>query len=362
LEITKMKIVMPIAWAVVTMAILATALPNGYSQQLPSPPLTTSKTMNYSIALHGGAGPYPKSNSSEAVESRRKALKTALQTGVEILSKGGAAIDAVEQVVLVLENDPQFNAGVGAVFNAAGGHELDASIMDGRDMSCGAVAGVSRVKNPISLARLVMRKTPHVLLIGEGAESFAREMQVEMVEPSYFDTERTRRAFEQLKAEANSHGNWRSNSRLEIHEIDTGSYHGTVGCVALDSAGNLAAATSTGGMTNKQFGRVGDSPIIGAGTYADNRTCAVSCTGIGEQFIRHAVAYDVAARLKYRGTSLQEAVREILISQLQRGDGGVIAIDSSGAITMQYNTPSMARAAADSTGRFEVFWSEETSR
>ena len=314
--------------------------------------------MKYAIAIHGGAGPNPKKFTEESLESRRASMHKALEIGVAILKQGGESIDAVEKVVRFLEDDPQFNAGVGAVFNSAGGHELDASIMDGRNLACGAVAGVRTVKNPISLARKVMTETRHVLFAGDGAEEFAKTMGVELVEPSHFDTKRTREAFNRIKAELGEHGSWQKETKLDLQEVDTGSYHGTVGCVALDSNGNLAAATSTGGMTNKQFGRVGDSPIVGAGTYADNKTCAVSCTGHGEQYIRNAVAYDVCAQVKYRGYTIGKAVDDVLKNRLEDGAGGIIVVDKDGNIAMEFTTAGMARSAADSSGRFDVLWGE----
>lgn len=318
-----------------------------------------SPEIKYAIVIHGGAGSSPKQFSKEANEKRSASMRKALEIGTEVLKSGGTSLDAVEKVVLFLENDPQFNAGVGAVYNAAGSHELDASIMDGQSKACGAVAGVSTVKNPISLARMVMTETRHVLLAGQGAEEFAKKMKVELVEPSHFDTPRSRakwekrqRALEEAQQDADNA------DQANLLDEDTGSYQGTVGCVALDSHGNLAAATSTGGMTAKQFGRVGDSPIIGAGTYADNESCGVSCTGVGEEYIRNAVAYDVSARMKYKGESVDEAVQAILSETLEQGDGGIIAISHDGQISMRFNTAGMARAAADSTGRFEVLWDE----
>lgn len=319
----------------------------------------SSQKMKYAIAIHGGAGPNPKNFTKASIESRRASMHKALEIGVQVLKEGGTSLEAVEKVVMFLENDSQFNAGVGAVFNSAGSHELDASIMNGRDLSCGAVAGVSIVKNPISLARMVMTETRHVLLAGNGAEEFARTMKVGLVEPSHFDTERTREAFQRIKAKLGDTGSWSKDTKLDLQEVDTGSYHGTVGCVALDADGNLAAATSTGGMTNKQFGRVGDSPIVGAGTYADNKTCAVSCTGHGEQYIRNAVAYDVSAQMKYRNFSAKQAVEDVLKNRLKPGAGGIIVVDKEGQIAMDFSTAAMARAAADSNGRFEVFWGED---
>lgn len=316
----------------------------------------TPQQRDWAIAIHGGAGSSPENFSDEANASRRQAMENALLIGVKILQLGGSSLDAVEAVIHHLEDDPQFNAGRGSVFNADGRHELDASIMDGRDKSCGAVAGVSNVKNPISLARLVMTDTRHVLLAGTGAEQFAASQEVDLVDNEYFDTPATKKRWQEFLEQRDS-GTDKDSDQAAL-ALDTGSYYGTVGCVALDSDGNLAAGTSTGGMTNKKFGRVGDSPIVGAGTYADNRSCAVSCTGIGEEFIRNAVAYDVAARMKYSGATVEQAVTDILGDQLRPGDGGIIAIDKYGQVFMDFNTGGMARAAADSTGVSEVIWVE----
>jgi len=325
----------------------------------------TNASRSYAIAIHGGAGSSPEMFSAEANQQRFDAMEAALMKGKEILAKGGSSLDAVETVVRFLEDDPQFNAGRGAVFNADSRHELDASIMDGSTLACGAVAGVTTIKNPISLARLVMTDTPHVLLSASGADQFGKSKNVTQVENTWFDTPATLKRWKEIQEKQNpseqaEHSIKRKD--LEIIDMDTGSYMGTVGCVALDSQGNLAAATSTGGMTNKRFGRVGDSPIIAAGTYADNNTCAVSCTGIGEEFIRHVVAYDVAARMKYKSSSLEDAVKDILAHELPKAAGGIIAVDKDGRISMEFSTRGMARAAADSTGRFEVLWHEPRSK
>ena len=254
----------------------------------------------------------------------RAALRVALQAGYEILDGGGTAVDAVTAAVRVLEDDSLFNAGKGAVFTNQGTNELDAAIMDGATLQAGAVAGVKRVKNPISLARLVMEESPHVFLVGEGAEAFGREHGIEEVDPSYFYSEE----------------NWRS-----LQDARGDAVMGTVGAVARDREGHLAAATSTGGMTNKLFGRVGDAPVIGAGTYASDASCAVSATGHGEFFIRNVVAREVCARLEYLGESLQEAAHEIIMERLveQGGDGGMIGIDRDGHIALITNTHGMHR-------------------
>jgi beta-aspartyl-peptidase (threonine type) len=298
---------------------------------------------NFAIALHGGAGQSPQEETAKAVEA---SLTKALDIGVDVLKQGGTSLDAVEQVIRSLEDDPLFNAGRGAVFNAAGQHELDASIMDGKTLGCGGVAALRTVRHPISLARLVMEKTPHVLLATDGAEKFADEMgaKVERVENSWFSTEKRRQELERA----------RKKDGKQAMNVTTELRHSTVGCVALDTHGNLAAGTSTGGRTNKKFGRVGDSPIIGAGTYANNATCAVSGTGLGEQFIRHSVAFNISARMAFMKQSLKDAVHEVLYKTLDPDDGGLIALGSDGTIVMDFTTAGMARAAADSSGFREI--------
>jgi beta-aspartyl-peptidase (threonine type) len=299
----------------------------------------------FAIAIHGGAGQSPKEDTAAAVEA---SLAKALDIGVGVLKKEGTSLDAVEQVIRFLEDDPLFNAGRGAVFNAAGQHELDASIMDGKTLGCGGVAAVKTVRHPISLARLVMEKTKHVLLTSDGAEKFADETgsAIERVENTWFSTEKRREELEKARrAEAN---------KKQAQTTPEDRHYGTVGCVALDMHGNLAAGTSTGGRTNKKYGRVGDSPIAGAGTYANNATCAVSGTGLGEQFIRHAVAFNISARMAYLRQPLKEAVAEVLHKTLNKDDGGVIALGADGTIVMDFSTAGMARAAADSNGLREI--------
>jgi beta-aspartyl-peptidase (threonine type) len=293
----------------------------------------------FAIALHGGAGKSPTDEDAPAV---MKAMNEALDRGVKELEAGGSSLNAVEKVIRFLEDDEHFNAGKGAAFNSADGHELDASIMNGKNRACGAVAAVRTVKNPISLARLVLEKSKHVLFTSDGAEKFADEMgdKIERVDNSSFNTERQKKNLKDARKRA-------------TRAVET-PYYGTVGCVALDSAGDLAAGTSTGGITNKKPGRIGDSPIIGAGTYADNATCAISCTGTGEQFIRHAVAHDIHSRLAYLKQPLGKAVEEVLYKTLSAGDGGLIALTADGDIVMEYTTEGMARAAADSSGLREV--------
>jgi len=296
----------------------------------------------YAIAIHGGAGVIERNTPEGERDAYLASLSSALQSGRERLARGDNALDVVEAVVRLLEDDPLFNAGKGAVFTADGKHELDASIMDGRTLACGAVAGVRTVKNPISLARLVMERTPHVLLAGEGAEQFATGMGVDRVDPTYFDTPHRQKALEK----------W-----LEEHkqaDAPPPKSRGTVGCVALDRSGHLAAATSTGGMTGKRFGRVGDAPVIGAGTYACDATCAVSCTGTGEEFIRNAAAFQVSAIMQYTGADVTKAARMVIFDRLKPDDGGLIAVSRTGEIAMPYSTLGMFRGAADSSGRFDV--------
>ncbi|MFO0857649.1 MAG: isoaspartyl peptidase/L-asparaginase [Phycisphaerales bacterium] len=311
----------------------------------------------FAIAIHGGAGVIDQLTASpEQTQEYLGALEAALRVGRDELAKGGTALDACEKVVRVLEDDPKFNAGRGAVYTADGRHELDASIMDGKTLKAGAVAGVKTVKNPISLARLVMQNTRHILLAGDGAEEFATKMNVERVPNSYFDTEYRYKVLQEVLEEQ------KKQSMLDDGSSDVAnaaslyqdSYRGTVGCVALDTQGNLAVATSTGGLTAKRWGRIGDSPIIGAGTYANNKTCAVSGTGSGEQFIRHTVARDVAALMEYKGMTANQAASEVVFNRLNKDDGGVIVVSHTGEIALVFSTPGMFRGAADSNGRFEV--------
>ncbi len=294
----------------------------------------------HAIAIHGGAGTLSAADlTPESDRAYRSGLERALRAGYAILERDGASLDAVVAAVQALEDDPLFNAGRGAVVAANGQHELDASIMDGRDLRAGAVAGVRHVRSPIELARLVMERSPHVMLSGPGAEEFALEQGLAPVANSYFATVRRR-----LELERMLHG-----------EIEAGreSLMGTVGAVALDAHGNLAAATSTGGMTGKKWGRVGDSPIIGAGTYAANDCCAVSATGHGEYFIRAAVAHEIASLMRYKGMGVAAAANEVVMNQLVRlgGDGGVIAIGRDGSIAMPFNSEGMLRGSMDSSRR-----------
>ncbi|MEX0929812.1 MAG: isoaspartyl peptidase/L-asparaginase [Balneolales bacterium] len=308
----------------------------------------------YAIALHGGAGAIAKNIDEEVKAGYLASLSEALKLGEELLREGGSSLDAVSNAVRYLEDDPRFNAGRGAVYTSEGSHELDASIMDGRDLAIGAVAGVRTVKNPILLARKVMEESPHVLFAGDGAERFADQTGVERVEESYFHTGRRSRQLDRARRqEAVLLDHSQEDINPKGYDMDENKM-GTVGAVALDRQGNLAAATSTGGMTNKQPGRVGDSPIAGAGTYADNQTAAVSGTGAGEEFIRHAVAYQVTALMEYKGLSLDEAASHVIFEKLEPGDGGIIAIGKDGSIAMPFSTTGMFRGAANSEGLFEV--------
>jgi beta-aspartyl-peptidase (threonine type) len=313
---------------------------------LPAPAADGDEPM-ISIAIHGGAGVIGRSSmTAENERAYRADLERALDAGYAVLEKGGTSLDAVVASVKILEDSPLFNAGKGAVFNHAGVNELDASIMDGATERAGAVAGLRHVKNPIELARLVMEKSPHVMLVGEGAEEFALEQGVDLVPGSYFYTERRWKQLEEAQ---------KAERTASLPKQDVG-FFSTVGAVARDANGNLAAATSTGGMTNKRWGRVGDSPIIGAGTYADNDSCAVSATGSGEYFIRAVAAHEICARVRLAGVSAAEAARDVVQGKLKEigGDGGVIVVDKDGRISLEFNTEGMFRGARDSAGRREV--------
>lgn len=298
------------------------------------------------IAIHGGAGTLSRSNISPEQEAAyHAALAEILRAGQRVLAEGGSALDAVSLAVDLLEDNPLFNAGHGAVFTSAESHELDAAVMDGRDLRAGAVACVSRIKRPLRAARAVMERSEHVLMAGPGAEAFAASQGLELVDPSYFSTE-FRRA--QLKrAQAADVTVLDHDGGQDQRPLDETRKFGTVGAVALDVQGNLAAATSTGGMTNKRPGRVGDSPLIGAGTYADNRTAAISCTGSGEMFIRANAAFDVCARMAYGGLSLERAAEAVVMQALPAidGRGGLIAVDAQGHVCLPFNTEGMYRGS-----------------
>ena len=303
---------------------------------------------NIAIAIHGGAGTILKSSlTPELEQSYKNALQEALDVGYEILEKGNSSTDAVEAAVTSLEDCPLFNAGKGSVFTAEGMHEMDASIMEGASLQAGAVSAISGVKNPIKLSRLIMEKSDHVFLTGKGAEDFAKEMRCDFESKDYF--------FNEFR-----HQQWLSVKDTDKFQLDHSApkdeKFGTVGAVALDQNGNIAAATSTGGMTNKKYGRVGDSPMIGSGNYANNKTCAVSCTGSGEYFIRAVVAYDVSSLIEHKGMSLQEATHLVVKKRLKEigGDGGLIAIDAKGNISLEFNTEGMYRGQKNAAGTNEV--------
>src|SRR5437870_607769 len=304
------------------------------------------------LVVHGGAGTISRSEMTAQREREYRAgLEQALAAGYEILKRGGSSLDATEAAVRVLEDDPHFNAGKGAVFTSAGTNEMDAAIMDGKTLAAGAVASLKHIKNPISLARLVMEKSGHVMMDGDGAEAFAKENRIELVDQKYFFTQERWEALEKIKAAEKS----RTGTAGKAFIITDQDRHGTVGAVALDRNGNLAAATSTGGTTNKRPGRVGDSPVIGAGTYANNATCAVSCTGDGEFFIRAAVAHQVSALMELRGMSLPEAAERALArAQKLGGNGGLIAIDKNGNVALPFNTSGMYRGYLGEDGKFVI--------
>ncbi len=306
----------------------------------------------YAIAIHGGAGTILKNTMTpEKEKAYLDGLKNAIEAGETILKNGGSSLDAVEKAVRSLEDNPLFNAGKGAVFSNAGKNEMDASIMNGADLSAGAVAGISNIKNPISLAKGIMQKSEHVFLAGNGAIEFAHLIGSEFEEDAYF-FEQMR--FDQLQQAKQSDGVFLDHTTDKFEHGEK--KFGTVGAVALDIHGNLAAGTSTGGMTNKKFGRVGDSPIIGAGTYANNETCAISCTGHGEFFIRSVVAHDISCLIEYKGLSLQEACDFVVMDKLVKigGEGGLIAIDKNGNIEMPFNSEGMYRAKKSEDGELFI--------
>jgi beta-aspartyl-peptidase (threonine type) len=309
------------------------------------------QTKKLGLVIHGGAGTIERSKMTpEKERGYRAGLERALAAGYEVLKRGGSSLSATEAAVRVLEDDPHFNAGRGAVFTDAGTNEMDAAIMDGKTLRAGAVASLKHIKNPVSLARLVMEKSGHVMMDGKGAEAFAAANGFKLVDQKYFFTEERWEALQKIRSAEKSRGG--PGKKFIITDQDR---HGTVGAVALDQSGNLAAATSTGGTTNKRSGRVGDSPVIGAGTYANNATCAVSATGDGEYFIRATVAHDVSTLMEYRGMSLEEAAQTVLSKVAKLGGtGGLIAIDGRGNVALPFNTSGMYRGYADPTGKFVV--------
>jgi L-asparaginase / beta-aspartyl-peptidase len=311
--------------------------------------MSSAKENKIGLVVHGGAGTMERGKmSSQHEREYRAGIESALRAGWEILQRGGSALDATEAAVRTFEDDPLFNAGKGSVFNADGVNEMDAAIMDGKTLRAGAVANLQHVKNPINLARLVMEKSPHVLMAGEGAERFAKEHGVELVDAKYFFTQNRWDALQKTKAAEKAGGS--GDKRFFLTDQDL---HGTVGAVALDRNGNLAAATSTGGKTNKLSGRIGDTPVIGAGTYANNATCAVSGTGDGEFFIMATAAHDVSALMEYSHKTLEQAGLAVInkVGKLG-GSGGLIAIDKNGKITLPFNTSGMYRGYVDPNGKF----------
>ncbi|TAD95211.1 MAG: isoaspartyl peptidase/L-asparaginase [Bacteroidetes bacterium] len=314
-----------------------------------SVPVLFAQKNKIAIAIHGGAGTIKKENMTPELEkSYHEILKLALDSGYLVLEKGGTSLDAIEVTIKILENSPLFNAGKGAVFANNGKNELDAAIMDGKTLKAGAVAGLTTIKNPIMAAKEVMLNSKHVLLTGEGAEVFAKKQGLQSVDPNYFHTDKR---FEQLQktkaAEQDTTGS------IKVEKTDK---YGTVGAVALDQYGNLAAGTSTGGMNNKKYGRVGDTPIIGAGTYANNETCAISCTGHGEFFIRAVVAYDISALMEYKNLSLKKASEKVVLEKLVKmgGEGGLIAIDKNGNVSLPFNSEGMYRGYKKANGELKT--------
>ena len=322
------------------------------NQQVPGGKLTQKKS-TWSIAIHGGAGGPSGRWTDEQKQDRIIGLKSALKKGTEMLEQSTSAVDVVQAVVQILEDDPNFNAGRGAVLDSVGHVSLDASIMDGSDLSCGAVAGVTKVRNPIALARAVRDKTPHVFLCGEPADLFAKEIGLPLESLDYFKTQEQTENWGKWKQKQAAKDASTSKNEHDARE-DRLFYLGTVGCVVRDQHGNLAAATSTGGLLGKRYGRVGDSPLIGAGTYAKNATCAISCTGVGELYIKHHIASAVSSRMEYLHESLNASVKVAIHTTLPVDSGGLIAVDADGNIELQFNTPIMARGQAKSDGTFQV--------
>lgn len=316
---------------------------------------TNQKTNQFAIVIHGGAGTILKKNMTPEKEAAYKAkLTEAITVGHTLLKNGATSLEAVEKTIQVLEDSPLFNAGKGAVFTNAGTNELDASIMDGKTLNAGAIAGVKDIKNPISAAKLVMTNSEHVMLSGEGASKFAKEQGLEIVDPSYFYTENRYKSLERvLEAEKKKE----VDKTTAFYDSDIkDSKFGTVGCVALDKFGNITAGTSTGGMTNKRYNRIGDAPIIGAGTYANNASCGVSSTGWGEYFIRAMVAHDISALMEYKGMTLKQAAQEVIQNKLTKlgGTGGIVALDKDGNMVFEFNTEGMYRAMMNEQGDLTV--------
>ncbi len=312
----------------------------------------TTSEPTFGLVIHGGAGTILKENMTDSMEQAyRTVLEKAIRAGHDILKTGGAAMEAVTASINIMEDSPLFNAGKGAVFTHEETNELDASVMDGATLNAGAVAGVTRVRNPIDLAVQVMDNSDHVMLAGTGAEVFAQTRGIELVDPEYFYTERRFNSLQRIKEKEKTELD-HDGSAAAYDPFIKDSKFGTVGCAALDKYGNLAAGTSTGGMTNKRWNRIGDAPIIGAGTYANNATCAVSSTGWGEYFIRAMVAHDISAMMEYKGSSLEDAAHEVIHDKVGGlgGDGGIVAIDKDGNVAMEFNTAGMYRAHMNAAG------------
>jgi len=334
--------------------LLGTSILTVFIMQLGNEMSDASGPQRFGLVLHGGAGTIKRDNMTPELEKAyREKLTEALQAGYDLLEKGGSSLDAVQRVINIMEDSPLFNAGKGSVFTHNGKHEMDASIMDGRTLKAGAVAAVPNIKNPISLARLVMEKSKHVLLAGRGAKAFAEAHGVKLMPDEYFYTERRWEQLQQAIQKEKEKETEKNKTGLHQSKDQT---VGTVGVCALDKEGNLAAGTSTGGMTNKRFGRVGDSPIIGAGTYANNKSCAVSATGHGEYLMRGVVCYDVSAMMECQGMSLQKAVDTVIQHKLTElgGTGGVVAIDANGDVAWSFNTEGMYRGHFVSGGELVV--------
>ena len=313
---------------------------------------STAKEIPFAIVIHGGAGTIKKEFITDEKEKEiSNKLQEALDAGYEVLNKGGASLDAVQAAINIMENSPLFNAGKGAVFNSDGKNEMDASIMDGKTLNAGAVAGVQNIKNPVNVARLVMDSINHVMLSGKGAELFARKYGIQFEEDSYFYTERRWNSLMKMKEKNGEKIPVKNTKNLSTNYIDDHKY-GTVGAVAIDKNGDIAAATSTGGMTNKKFNRIGDSPIIGAGTYANNNTCGISSTGTGEYFIRTLAAHETSNLVQYKNFSLKDALHEVIFNEIEPlgGDGGMIGLDKNGKVAWDFNTAGMYRGYKKSTG------------
>ncbi|MEZ7494688.1 isoaspartyl peptidase/L-asparaginase [Leeuwenhoekiella aequorea] len=336
------------------LAIILLTSCNQQEQSKEKPEDKTPVQQEFAIVIHGGAGTILKKNMTDSLElAYKEALTEAIKIGYEILENGGTSLEAVQRTINSMENSPLFNSAKGAVFNHEGINELDASIMDGETLNAGAIAGVTNVKNPINLAYEVMTNSEHVLLSGKGAELFAKEHNIELVDPSYFFTQNRFDALQRTLAKEKSSS---SNKTAFYDPFIKDDKYGTVGCVALDKNGNIAAGTSTGGMNNKRYNRIGDSPIIGSGTYANNATCGVSSTGWGEYFIRGQVAYDISAQIEYAGKDLESAAKNVIQDKLTNlgGTGGIVALDKFGNPSMEFNTEGMYRAYMNDKGQLTL--------